>query len=111
MDQPLTGVFAAPKTPELSIKNICNGTFQEDYEKYFNYNLAGRPSMTRINNQIMYSLFRSANNREVLIGKDNYLYDPQYITSCLDEPDETEAENLLKNMLSLALLQKKFEEI
>jgi hypothetical protein len=111
IDRPLDGVYEAPPRPEISLKNIFNGNFQGDFEKYFNYKLWGRATMSRIYNQIIYSVFKSTDNSRVLIGKDGYLFEPWYAQVYLDEPIENQKLDLHNKMVMLTSLQKTFEEM
>jgi hypothetical protein len=109
-ENPLHGVFNVPARPALSIKNIFNGTFQNDFEKWFNYNMVGRPTMTRIYNQIQYSIFNS-NSMMIMAGKEKYLFEFSYAKAYLNEPDDIKKDELFNKLVQLALLQKKIEEM
>jgi hypothetical protein len=108
---PLNGYLEAAPRPILSVKNIFNGTFQNTFEKYFSYNLVGRKSMAIIYNQILYSFFNSTDNWDILIGKKNHLFQFAYVEAYLDEPDDDKKNELFDKLVSLALLQKKIEEL
>jgi hypothetical protein len=111
IDRPLDGAYESPERPEITPLNILNGSFQNDFEKYFNYNLRGRSTMTRIVNQVTYNLFRSTNNSSLLIGKDGYLFEPPYPQAYLGEPAESQQHDLYDKMTILASLQKTIEEM
>ena len=76
VDRILSGAYPVPEDPVLSVKNILNGKFQNDFEKYFSFEMFARPTMTRAYNQLIYSFFNSPNTDRVLIGKDKQLYEP-----------------------------------
>jgi hypothetical protein len=115
IDYPLTGAFVIPENPMLSIPNILNGKFQTDFEKYFSYNLTGRPTMSRIYNQFMYSIFNSTNTTVIgnttLIGKEGYLFEFIYIQAYLNEPSEDQLHTLYDKMLVLASLQETLKKM
>jgi hypothetical protein len=111
IDRPLTGIYEEPPRPEISLKNIFNGSFQGDFEKYFNYKLRGRATMSRIYNQIIYSVFKSTDVNRVLIGKDGYLFELGYPETYLLEPTENQKHDLYNKMVMLTSLQKTFEEM
>jgi hypothetical protein len=111
IDRPLDGVYEAPKRPVVSIAGVLNGNFQIDFEKYFNYRLRGRSTMSRIFNQAIYSLFKSTTNNGILIGKEGYLYEPAYLEAYLTEPGEDQKRSLYNKMVVLASLQKTFKEM
>jgi hypothetical protein len=111
IDKSLSGVFETPVKPNLSLKRILNGSFQNVFERYFNYNMFGRPSMTRIYNQISYSIFNVSNNNNIFIGKEKYLYEPSYPIAYLQEPDENQKNSFLEKLELLSLLQLKIKEM
>ena len=111
IDWPLTGAFRVPKDPVLSIKNALDGTFQRGFDAYFNYEMFGRPSMTRIYNQILHSFFKSTNTTQVIVGKGRQLYEYAYPLAYVEEASSEKKAELLDNMKSLALLQKKIGEM
>jgi hypothetical protein len=111
IDRPLGGAYEEPKKPAISIANIFNGNFQNEFEKYFNYNLRGRATMSRIYNQIIYGLFKSTTNNILLTGKDGYLFEAGYPLTYLDEPAENQKQNLYDKMVTLASLQKTLERM
>jgi hypothetical protein len=106
----LAGTFDVPDRPALSIKNIFNNSFQNYFEKYFNFNLVGRPTMTRIYNQILYSLFNSTCDA-VVMGKYKSLFELTYLNAYLDEPADYKKDELFDKLVQLALLQQKVEEM
>lgn len=55
------------------------GDYQQQQEKYLNESFGFRSSFVRINNQLTYSLFNKAQAAGVIIGKDYYLYEENYI--------------------------------
>jgi hypothetical protein len=108
---PLDGELIIPAPPVISIKNIFNGSFQDDLEKYYNFNMAGRATMTRLYNEVLYSLFFSTDNWTIMMGKDKYLYTPDYTIAHLIEPNDDKKEELFDNLILLTLLQQKIEEM
>ena len=110
-DRRLSGVIVIPKDPDLSIKNLLDGTFQKDVDTYFNHGMYGRPTMTRIYNQILYSLFYSPNTTQVVMGKGKQLFELAYPLAYLKEVDDNERTELFDQLSSLALLQKRLEEM
>ncbi|XOV66059.1 MAG: hypothetical protein ACFHU9_10525 [Fluviicola sp.] len=77
--KPLNGSFENKEKPELSFDALYSGTYQKSMEEYLNENTGGRPRMVRINNQLEWWLFKSTNVDNVIIGKNNYLYEQSYI--------------------------------
>ena len=67
--------------PDISFdkKEWFQGKYQEEKEKYLNDGFGFRSFFVRLNNQIRYSLFNKANANGVIIGRENYLYEENYI--------------------------------
>jgi hypothetical protein len=67
--------------------------------------------MSRIYNQIIYVLFKATDNKRILIGKDNYLFEPWYAEAYLNEPPENQKYDLYRKMDILVSLQKIIEKM
>ena len=78
-EKPLKGAIAKPEVPVLSLKTWFDVSFQESYDDYLEQGIGFRPTLIRINNQIAFSLFDTALANSVIIGKDNYLFELNYI--------------------------------
>ncbi len=63
----------------FSFSGWFSGDYQTETEKYLNDNFGFRNVCVRINNQLEYSLFKKVNAKDVIIGKDNYLFEGSYI--------------------------------
>ncbi|MDP4268221.1 MAG: hypothetical protein Q8880_12400, partial [Bacteroidota bacterium] len=75
----LKGAVVLSENVKLSFKGWFSGDYQKKKEKYLNDNFGFRSDFVRINNQIKYSLFRQVNANGLIIGKNNYLYELNYI--------------------------------
>jgi len=75
----LNGAIAEPVYPTFNYDSLEKGVFQEKFEKYFNEDVGFRPSFIRLNNQLKYWLYNKAQANGVLIGKEGYLYEYNYI--------------------------------
>jgi hypothetical protein len=73
--------------------------------------MVGKQTMVRIYNEVLYSFFNSTTSESIVIGKDKYLYEYAYTRAYLDEPDDNKKDELFDKLASLALLQKKIEEM
>lgn len=80
----LKGVFDIPPKPVFTIQGWFSGTWQESYANYYEKNFGFRPYAIKINSQAEYGLFNQT-KAWCTIGKDGYLFEPQYITSYLGE--------------------------
>lgn len=76
---PLGGAISKPEKVYFSLKGWLDGSYQEQKEKYFNETFGFRNEFIRTNNQIAFSLFDKAKANGVIIGKDNYLFEENYI--------------------------------
>lgn len=81
--QPLNGSFATQDFPKFSIENWFNGIYQEEKQTYLNENFGFRPAFVRFYNQSYYSVFNIARANSVIIGKEDYLYEENYILAHL----------------------------
>lgn len=78
---PLKGdVKYAPK-PTLANSSWFDGSFQEQQETFINDNFGFRSLYVRLNNQIRFSLFDKINAKGVVLGKDKYLFEENYINA------------------------------
>lgn len=78
-ETPLKGAYDLPENPEATIKTWFDGTYQESYVKYAEYSIGLRPLFVRMNNQIAFTVFDTALASGVIVGKNNYLYEINYI--------------------------------
>jgi len=77
--KPLKGSFDVPAKPSASWESVFNGTFQDAFNNYFEHTIGFRPLLVRVNNQIAYSVFDTAQAAGVVIGKHGYLFEINYI--------------------------------
>lgn len=75
----LKGDIRQPENPHFSFKNWFSGEFQKTEEEFLNTSFGFRYLYVRVNNQIAYSLFNVVKANGVIIGKDNYLFEENYI--------------------------------
>jgi len=76
-------VWEKDTVPKFTFKNWFNGDFQRQQEVLVSDSFGFRNIFVRINNQVDFSLFSKAHAKDVVIGKDNYLYDKHYINGYL----------------------------
>jgi hypothetical protein len=67
--------------PGFTLKGWFSGEFQEKFNKATEENLGFRPLLVRMKNQAEYTLFRKANASGVVVGRQNYLFEADYIRS------------------------------
>ena len=75
----LNGFFVPAKNPTTKFENWWNGTFQDSFELAHNEQFGLRNSFVRIHNQFEYELFKRASTNGVIVGKNDYLYEINYI--------------------------------
>ncbi len=76
---PLNGDIKAPENSLFNEEDWFYGDYQVKKETYLNESFGFRNEFVRLNNQLSYSIFRKANAKGVVIGKENYLYEKSYI--------------------------------
>jgi hypothetical protein len=76
---PLKGAISQPEKKSFTIKEWFSGDYQIAEEKYINETFGFRSLFVRIDNQIAFSLFKRAKANGVIIGKNNYLFEENYI--------------------------------
>lgn len=75
----LSGVTATAAFPGLHKRELLNGRMQENLNTYFSEHLPGRDLMIAIRNQVIFSLFHKSPNELVILGKDNVLFEREYV--------------------------------
>lgn len=78
-EKPLNGSFALSSKPALTKESWFSGEYQEKQDKYITEHTGFRPGWVRLYNQWNYSLFDKAGASGVIIGKEDYLYEENYI--------------------------------
>ncbi len=78
----LEGAFLVKPKGELALKNWFSGNYQSAAEEYVNENFGFRNFMVRLNNQIAFSFFNKANADNIVIGKNNFLYQRPSLNAC-----------------------------
>lgn len=76
---PLNGAVREPVEADFSVKSWFSGDFQSKHEEYMNESFGFRNFFVRLNNQLAFNLFKKAKANGVIIGKDNYLYELNYL--------------------------------
>jgi hypothetical protein len=75
----LKGAVTLSKRPEINLKGYFNATLQDSIDKWVEDHIGYRPFLVRLHNQIQYSLFNTISARGVILGKDDYLFEFNYI--------------------------------
>ncbi len=77
----LEGVSAPVTDTALTLETWLSGKFADKYQDSLSNNFGFRELAIRSQNQIQYSLFKNCNANDVIVGKNNYLYELKYIYS------------------------------
>jgi hypothetical protein len=75
----LKGAISIAEVPEFSIKGWFNGIYQPKAQKALNDRFGFRRLFVKVNNQVAYSLYDKIYAGGVVIGKENYYYETNYI--------------------------------
>ncbi len=90
--KPLQGAFADEAPPQWSIENWLSGNFQNDFEKYHKANFGYRPDLTRLHNQIHYSIYGEVFHDGISMAKDGQLIGQKYLNAWQGLNPETDIE-------------------
>ena len=82
-ERPLKGAIVAKEKPQLTINNWFSGKYQDSLNSFLNQHFGFRNTLVRLNNQKIYNLYNIAKANGVIIGKENYLYEENYIKAYL----------------------------
>ncbi len=82
-EKPLTGSIIKSDIPELTASGWLAGDYQTKADNYINTSFGFRPFFVRLHNQIDYSLFGVVNASSVIVGKEGFLYEYDYIKEYL----------------------------
>ena len=75
---PLYGVTQEATLPEMNRKDWLDGTFQKNFDEYYDQNFGFRTLFVRLFNQLDYSLFKKI-NVDAIPGKDGYFFQGGYL--------------------------------
>lgn len=81
----LIGGIEYQETPNFSTKSWLNGEFQKDAQLYLEQNIGLRNYFVRSRNQVYFSVFSEPTAREVVIGKNNFFFELNYIKEYVGE--------------------------
>tara|TARA_B110000444_G_scaffold255503_1_gene290015 strand:- start:389 stop:1522 length:1134 start_codon:yes stop_codon:yes gene_type:complete len=80
---PLHGESTELKAPQFSIDDLLCGEFTKGVDDYSRTNFLLRALAIRSRNEIDYSLFSERHARSVIMGKDGYLFEENYVFAAL----------------------------
>lgn len=81
--EPLKGDVETVADVTFDKDNWFSGEYQSGKAKYLKNNFGFRRTMVRVNNQKLYNLYNKTTAKKVIVGKDEYLYEENYIEAYL----------------------------
>ncbi|MFC2129475.1 hypothetical protein ACFLQX_01710 [Bacteroidota bacterium] len=75
----LRGYAVIAEVPEFSWKDWFDGSFQPKAEKALNDRFGFRRTFVMVNNQVAFSLYGKVSIAGLVVGKENYFYEKNYI--------------------------------
>jgi hypothetical protein len=75
----LNGDFIENEMPRFTWQSFYNGSFQSAFEVYLEQHIGFHNTLVRLKNQLDYSLFKKPNAEGIVIGKDNFIFEYDYI--------------------------------
>ena len=119
--KPLKGAYVSTDKPQFTFKNFMAGDWQHQIDAYSKDHHGFREPAIRFYNQYLWSVYHhSTNPGSVVVGKDNYLFEPYFVdehyTGCFHHyypdsiPDYEKPNIFYRRMSRLAKLQAILEE-
>lgn len=99
----LDGDVSVSDDVPFDFRSWFEGGFQEGKDAYLNDHFGFRNTCIRINNQINYSLYDRLNAREIVVGKDQVMFEESYIVGYFGR-NAIPAEQIVQRLESLQLL-------
>jgi len=108
--KPLDGYYIDAEKTKFSWKDWFSGTYQETEDKYLNDHFGFRSFFIRINHQWRFSLFNKVKTAWVTVGKENYLYEENYIKAWYGT-DFVGQDSIEQRMYKLKMLQDTLNQL
>jgi len=80
---PLSGSFVFSEKLPFSKTTWLNGSYQTSFEKWLGDHIGFKNILVRLYNQVDFSLFSVTHAKDIVIGKNNYLFEQRYIDAYL----------------------------
>lgn len=98
--EPLKGAVKTVERPDCTIDGWMSGQYQLQEDDFLKHNFGFRPLFVRVYNQLDYWLFGKIHTKNIVEGKDGYLFEVDYIN-----------EYLGRNFLGKEFLDKKVAKL
>lgn len=79
----LSGVTAEASPVDISVKGILDGSTQAALNSVWEERFPGKKALIKCRSQLLYSALSMSPNQNVLMGKDRYLFEPDYVYGAL----------------------------
>lgn len=98
--KPLSGAYYEEAKPNWTLTNWFTGDFQADFENYQKANFGYRPFLTRLHNQIHYSIYGEVFHEDIQEGKNGHLIGQEYLDAWqgLDIEEDSEIDRRAKSL-------------
>lgn len=107
--EPLAGAYQMTEPAKFSYEDWFSCDYQTQFEKHLSENFGFRNFFIRLYNQVSYDLFRIVKANEIIVGKEDYLFERNYIEAYCGK-DFIGADSIRNNMERLKYLQEYFEK-
>ena len=77
--EPLNGAITELEDPYFTKESWLDGSYQKKQQDYLNENFGFRNVFVRLNNELNFRLYNEINAKNVILGKDDYLFEENYI--------------------------------
>ncbi|MCL2290577.1 MAG: hypothetical protein FWC34_07745 [Bacteroidetes bacterium] len=108
--KPLDGYYLDATKIKFSLKDWFSASYQKEQDKYLNDHFGFRSFFVRLNHQFRFSLFNKVKTAWVTVGKDNYLYEFNYI-SAIYGTDFIGYDSIATRMHKLKFVQDSFNNL
>ncbi len=71
----LKGIYIKPVCPQISSKSFFNLELQDSLSNYIESEISNKNALVRLRNQIAFTVFNESTNKEIIVGKHNYLFE------------------------------------
>ncbi len=75
----LRGAMTLAEMPKLTYKSYVDNSFQRGFEQYAKDHMGFREWALRLYNQYVWSCYHTNSNNYILVGKDNWLYESEFV--------------------------------
>ncbi|MFA7081594.1 MAG: hypothetical protein WC135_03180 [Bacteroidales bacterium] len=77
----LNGEFEKVAKPKLLLNDWLSGDFQTQFDNFTNDTIGFKPFFVRTYGQVNYSVFSTSGNKGLVVGKEGYVYELNYINA------------------------------